>query len=96
MTYINGQFVPADQASLPLMDTGFWLGINIFDTLSAYRGAIFKLDAHVARFFRGLHATRIEISFTREEFGRLIVETVRRSGLQDSYIQTIATRARWR
>ena len=70
MTYINGEFVPADQASLPLMDAGFWLGINIFDTLSAYRGAIFKLDAHVARFFRGLHAIRIDIPFTREEFGR--------------------------
>ena len=92
LTYLNGEFVPADRATLPLMDAGFWLGINVFDVLSARRGCIFKLDAHVARFYRSLHATRIAIPFTRVAFGRLIVETVRRSGLQDSYIQVIATR----
>jgi branched-chain amino acid aminotransferase len=92
LTYLNGEFVPADRATLPLMDAGFWLGINVFDVLSARRGCIFKLDAHVARFYRSLHATRLAIPFTREAFGRLIVETVRRSGLEDSYIQVIATR----
>jgi branched-chain amino acid aminotransferase len=92
MTYINGEFVPAEEACLPLMDAGFWLGINVFDVLSARQGRIFKLEAHVDRFYRSLHAVRIEIPFTREEFGELIVETVRRSELEDSYIQTIATR----
>jgi branched-chain amino acid aminotransferase len=92
MTYINGEFVSADRASLPLMDAGFWLGINVFDVLSARQGHIFKLEAHVSRFYRSLHAVRIAIPQTREEFAELIVETVRRSGLQDSYIQTIATR----
>jgi len=92
MTYINGEFIPADQASLPLMDAGFWLGINVFDVLSARQGFIFKLDAHVNRFYRALHAVRIDIPFSRREFGELIVETVYRSGLDDSYIQTVATR----
>ena len=78
MTYINGEFVPADRATLPLMDAGFWLGINVFDILSARQGHIFKLAAHVDRFYRSLHAVRITIPFTREEFGQLIVETVHR------------------
>ena len=52
MTYINGEFVPADRATLPLMDAGFWLGINVFDVLSARQGHIFKLAAHVDRFYR--------------------------------------------
>jgi branched-chain amino acid aminotransferase len=92
MAYVNGEFVPSSEAKLPIMDGGFWLGINVFDTLSARDGCIFKLDAHVARFYRSLHAVRIEIPFTRAEFAALIVETVRRSGLRDAYIQTIATR----
>lgn len=92
LTYLNGRFVPADQASLPLMDAGFWLGINVFDVLSARRGSIFKLDAHVDRFYRALHAVRIAVPHDRAEFGDLIVETVRRSGLEDSYIQIVATR----
>jgi branched-chain amino acid aminotransferase len=92
MTYINGEFISADQASLPLMDAGFWLGINVFDVLSARHGHIFKLEAHVNRFYRSLHAVRIAIPFTREELNKLVIETVRRSGLADSYIQIIATR----
>jgi len=92
MTFINGTFVPANEATLPVMDAGFWLGINVFDVLSARQGYIFKLDAHVFRFFRSLHAVRIDIPFSRDELGRLVVETVRRSGLADSYIQIIATR----
>ncbi|MFN8591672.1 MAG: aminotransferase class IV [Thermomicrobiales bacterium] len=92
MTFINGEFIPANQACLPLMDAGFWLGINVFDVLSARHGYIFKIDAHVRRFYRSLHATRIEIPYTPEAFTALIVATVRRSELEDSYIQTIATR----
>lgn len=92
LTYLNGSFMPADQASLPLLDAGFWLGINVFDVLSARHGAIFKLAAHVDRFYRSLHTMRIANPHAREEFGELIVETVRRSGLRDSYIQIIATR----
>ena len=92
VTYLNGRFVPADQASLPQMDACFWLGINVFDVLSARQGGIFKLAAHVDRFYRALHAVRIAIPHDRAEFGELIVETVRRSGLEDSYIQIIATR----
>ena len=71
---------------------GFWLRINVFDILSARQGHVFKLAAHVNRFYRSLHAVRITIPFTREEFGQLIVETVRPSSLEDSYVQTIATR----
>jgi len=90
--FIDGQFCPAGEGKIPVLDSGFWMGINIFDTLSARHGHIFKVQAHVDRFYRSAHAIRINIPYAKEELGRLIVETTRRSGLMDAYIQCIATR----
>lgn len=89
---INGEFYPAGEGKISVLDSGFWHGINVFDTLSVRQGFIFKLEAHLERFFRGLHTVRIAIPYSREELGHLVVETVRRSGLKDAYVQCIATR----
>lgn len=90
--FIDGQFYSASEGKIPVLDAGFWMGINIFDTLSARQGYIFKVRAHVDRFYRSAHAIRINIPYTKEELCELIVETTRRSGLMDAYIQCIATR----
>ncbi len=90
--FINGEFYPASEGKIPVLDAGFWMGINIFDTLSARQGHIFKVRAHVDRFYRSAHAIRISIPYTKEEMSQLIVETTRRSGLMDAYVQCIATR----
>jgi branched-chain amino acid aminotransferase len=53
-----------------------------------------KLDAHVGRFFRSMHAVRIPPPLSKEDLRGLLLETVRRAGLQDSYVCSIATRGR--
>jgi len=90
--FVNGEFCSANDGKISVLDSGFWHGINVFDTLSARQGYIFKLHAHVDRFYRSMHAIRIAIPYTKEEFARLIVETTRRSGLADAFVQCIATR----
>lgn len=90
--FVNGEFCSANEGQISVLDSGLWLGVNVFDTLSARQGYIFKLHAHVDRFYRSMHAIRIVIPYTKEEFARLIVETTRRSGLMDAFIQCIATR----
>lgn len=90
--FIDGKFSSASEGKIPVLDAGFWMGINVFDTLSARQGYIFKVRAHVDRFYRSAHAIRIAIPYTKDELSQLIVEVTRRSGLADAYIQCIATR----
>ncbi len=89
---INGEFFPIAEAKIWILDGGFFPGVSVYDTLSAHEGFIFKLQAHVDRLFRSMQAVRIAPPNSREEVGALIVETVRRSGLRDAYIQCIVTR----
>lgn len=92
VVYVNGEYVPRDQARISIFDVGFLRGDAVFDTTSAWNGRVFKLAAHLERFDLSLRAARIACPLPLEELGGVIVETTRRSKLDNAYIQTIVTR----
>jgi branched-chain amino acid aminotransferase len=92
VAYINGEYVPKDQARISIFDVGFLRGDAVFDTTSAWNGRIFKLSAHLERLELSLRAARIPCPLPLEELRGVIVETTRRCGLRNAYIQTIVTR----
>ena len=92
VAYVNGEYVPRNQAKISVFDFGFLRGDAVFDTTSAWNGRIFKLDAHLDRLDLSLRAARIPSPLPLEELRGVIVETARRSGLQNAYVQTIVTR----
>jgi branched-chain amino acid aminotransferase len=92
MTYVNGRFVPKAEASISVYDHGFLYGDGVFEGIRAYNGRVFKLDAHVARLFNSAHTLRIEVPMSREAMTGAILETVRRTGLQDAYIRPVISR----
>jgi len=92
IAYVNGEYVPRDQARISVFDMGFLRGDAVFDTTSAWNGRIFKLSAHLDRLDLSLRAARLPWPLPREELRGVIIETARRSGLGNAYIQTIVTR----
>jgi branched-chain amino acid aminotransferase len=92
VVYVNGEFVPRDQARISIFDVGFLRGDAVFDTTSAWNGRIFKLPAHLARLDLSLRAARIPCPLPLDALREVIVETTRRCGLRSAYIQTIVTR----
>ncbi len=91
---INGEFVSADEAKISIFDSGFIGGVSIFDTLACWQGGLFKLPQHRARFERSAHAAMIPLRYAGPDLDEIIIETTRRSGLRDAYVQAIATRGR--
>jgi hypothetical protein len=45
VVYVNGEYVPREQARISVFDVGFLRGDAVFDTTSAWNGRIFKLHA---------------------------------------------------
>ncbi len=90
--FINGEYKPLSEATISVLDQGFLLGDGVFDVVSAWKGAIFKLDQHLDRFFDSLRATRLQTPMSREDWRAAIVETVRRNHLRDATIRFIVTR----
>ncbi|MFN8590174.1 MAG: aminotransferase class IV [Thermomicrobiales bacterium] len=92
--FINGEFMAAVDARISIFDSGFVGGVSVFDTLACWEGGLFKLPRHRARFERSAHAAMIPLRCGGEELEAVIVETTRRSGLRNAYVQAIATRGR--
>lgn len=92
--YLNGEFVSTDEAKVSIFDSGFVGGVSVFDTLACWQGGLFKLPQHRARFERSAHAALIPLVCRGADLEAIVIETTRRSGCRDAYVQMIATRGR--
>ncbi len=52
LVYMSGAFVPASLASLKIYDAGIILGATVTDLIRTFRKQPFRLEDHVARFYR--------------------------------------------
>ncbi len=92
LVYINGEFVPESEAKISIFDHGFLYGDGVFEGIRAYNGKVFKLWEHIDRLYDSAKAIDLEIPMSKEEFGKIILETLRRNRLRDAYIRPIVTR----
>lgn len=65
--YLNGQLIPASQASLKIYDAGVVLGATVTEMTRTFRHQPFRLEDHVARLFRSLKYVRLDIGMTPEQ-----------------------------
>lgn len=89
--YVNGDFVPADQAALPLGDLAIVRGFGIFDFLRTYRRVPFKLHEHVLRLYSSAEQIALAMPWTIEEVEEICREANRRNGFADASIRIVVT-----
>ena len=90
--YLDGRFVPEEEAKVSVFDHGFLYGDGVFEGIRAYNGHVFELDAHLDRLYASAGHIMLEIPMSREELAEATVETVRRNGLRDGYIRLVVSR----
>lgn len=90
--YIDGKFVPDDQAKVSVFDHGFLYGDGVFEGIRAYNGRIFRLKEHIDRLYDSAKTIDIHCPITKEEMTEAICETLRKNNLTDAYIRPIITR----
>ncbi|MDD1761607.1 MAG: branched-chain-amino-acid transaminase, partial [Methanothrix sp.] len=92
LIYLNGKFVPEEQATVSVFDHGFLYGDGVFEGIRAYEGRVFRLEDHVRRLFDSAQAIMLKIPMTQEEMGEAIKETLRKNNLRNAYIRPIVSR----
>lgn len=92
IAYVNGEYVPQSEAKLSIFDHGVLYGDGVFDTWCTWNGSIFKLDQHVDRLFRSIHAFQIDMPLSKEELKGVIIEVVETNGEKNQYIKCLVTR----
>lgn len=90
--WIEGDYVPIHEARIPILDTGFVRSDLTYDVAAVWKGRFFRLDDHLDRLLRGCDRLRLAPPVPTERMREIMVETVRRSGLQDAYVEIVVTR----
>ena len=62
--FLNGKFVPEQEAVVSVFDRCFTLGDGLFEALPVYRGKIFLWQEHLERLLTGANFLKIRIPFS--------------------------------
>jgi branched-chain amino acid aminotransferase len=90
--WIEGEYVPIAEARIPILDTGFVRSDLTYDVVAVWGGRFFRLDAHLDRLERSCELLRLRSPKSRAETEEILHEVVARSGLRESYVETVITR----
>ncbi len=92
--YLDGKFVPEEEAKVSVFDHGLLYGDGVFEGIRAYNGRVFRLTEHLVRLYNSAKAILLEIPLTISEMEEAVLETLRRNGLRDAYIRLVVTRGK--
>lgn len=90
--FADGAYVPLSEAKVSLFDWGFTRSDATYDVASTWKGAFFRLDTHMDRFFTSLEKMHLAIPYSRAELREILHGCVRGGGLQDAYVAMVCTR----
>jgi len=92
MIYLNGNFMPLEQAMVPVLDRGFMFGDGVYELVPVYSRVPFRLEEHLARLERSLEAVRIKNPHTRAEWGAIFAKLVAAQACEDQGVYLQITR----
>ncbi len=91
--YLDGKFVDKkEDATVSIFEHGLLYGDGVFEGIRAYNGLVFRLEDHMDRLFNSAKGIDLKIPVSKKEMTELVLETTRRTGLDDCYIRLLVTR----
>ncbi|WP_334139684.1 branched-chain-amino-acid transaminase [Thermovirga lienii] len=92
LVYIDGKFVPKEEAKVSVFDHAFLYGDAVFEGIRAYNGRVFRLEEHIDRLYDSARAIWLEIQIPKKEMMEIVAESCRKNNLKDAYIRLVVTR----
>ncbi|SDL91939.1 D-amino-acid transaminase [Maricaulis salignorans] len=94
--YVNGRYLPQDEALIHIEDRGFQFADAIYEVWSVRSGELLDADGHFGRLERSLAELRITNPKSRAGYRLVIAELLRRNRVRDGlvYLQVSRGRAR--
>lgn len=90
--HVDGELVPASEATVSVRDRGFMYGDAVFETLRAYGGDVFRWEAHAERLAGSAEALALDHGLPNADLKRRVDETLEANDLSDAYAKLSVTR----
>lgn len=77
--YLNGDFVPVEQAHISVLDRGFLFADSIYEVIPVYHGRCFAFQEHLDRLARSCHAIKLSLELPPTQWQALCDELIARN-----------------
>jgi aminodeoxychorismate lyase len=92
LVFLNGQFVPEEQAVVSVFDRSFLYGDGLFETIRVYAGKPFRWVQHIERLQRGAEFLKIELPFSTEALRDFAGQLIERNQMKEALLRISLSR----
>ncbi len=86
IVYLNGEFLPLNQAKVSVMDRGFLFGDGVYEVIPVYGGRPLRLDEHMERLASSLRGIRITPPLSNAEWASIFSRLIQGAHDQSIYL----------
>ncbi|MBY0575085.1 MAG: D-amino acid aminotransferase [Gallionellaceae bacterium] len=90
--YLNGQYMPIEEAKVSVLDRGFIFGDGVYEVIPVYSRKAFRLEEHLLRLQHSLDGIRLANPHSHDEWAGIINELIARNSGEDQYLYLHITR----
>ncbi|MCR2039488.1 D-amino acid aminotransferase [Campylobacter helveticus] len=90
--FLNGEFLPKDEAKISVFDRGFIFGDGIYEVVPVIFGKMVDKEEFWQRFTRSLEAIKLNFPYEKEEFEAILNELTAKNLLKEGGIYMQVTR----
>ncbi len=90
--YLNGYFMPIEEAKISVLDRGFIFGDGVYELIPVYSRHPFRLTEHLKRLQYSLDGIKLKNPHSEGEWTRIIEQLIAQNAPEDQYIYLHVTR----
>jgi D-alanine transaminase len=92
MIYLNGSFIPIEDARISVLDRGFIFGDGVYEVIPVYSHRPFRLTEHLHRLQKSLDGIQLRNPYTDIEWTELVEQIIASNEGDDQYLYLQVTR----
>jgi D-alanine transaminase len=92
MIYLNGEWMPLDEARISVLDRGFLFGDGVYELIPVYARKAFRMEEHLRRLQHSLDGIRLPNPNSEEQWIYLIQELVAAQPFENQSVYLQITR----
>ncbi len=92
VAYVNGTFLPLDQATVHIEDRGFQFADGVYEVVAALGGSFLDLNPHLERLKRSCEAIRIPLPCPLDEMAFIATSLYSKNPFRDAMLYIQITR----
>jgi len=92
ISYLNGKFLPHDEALVPIEDRGFQFADGIYEVVPFFGSRMFGFDPHYDRFERSLRELSIKNPLSRKSCHDIFNDMIEKNSLSEGIVYLQVTR----